>query len=82
MLFIGTAAIVSVFIIGFGLVYSNRIAGPLYKLEKFLKAKANGEVVGDVKFRDRDNFTEIATAMNDYVHSVDQAPVKTPAKIA
>ena len=69
MLFIGTAGLVSCLILGFGLIYSNRIAGPLYKLEKYLRAKTKGEFVGDVKFREKDNFQEVAVAINDYIHS-------------
>lgn len=69
IVFVVTAILVTLLIVMFGLIYSNRIAGPLYHLEKYLRQRIAGEQNGDVKFREHDNFPEIATVVNDYIHS-------------
>jgi sensor histidine kinase YesM len=47
-----------------GLILSHRIAGPLYRLRKHLDAVAAGTTLGDVKFREKDYFPEVADAYN------------------
>jgi hypothetical protein len=67
VVFIGTALMVSVIIVVFGLMYSNKIAGPLFHLRKHLKARMNGKTKNPLKFRDGDNFKELADAVNEYI---------------
>ncbi len=63
---LGTMCVVSGLIIAFGLVYSHRIAGPIFRLQKFLKEKREGTEKGQLSFRENDYFPEVAHAVNDY----------------
>lgn len=47
-----------------GLILSNRIAGPIYHLEKHLKGILDGKPTTEVKFRDRDFFQSTADLVN------------------
>lgn len=76
MVFVATAIVVSVIIVVFGLVYSNKIAGPLYHLKKHLRGKMAGEIKYDLKFRDGDNFMELAEVVNEYIHSQEKPQKK------
>jgi nitrogen fixation/metabolism regulation signal transduction histidine kinase len=46
-------------------IFSHRIAGPLYRLQRHLKAVAAGAEPGDVKFRRGDLYQELAEACNE-----------------
>lgn len=48
-----------------GLFMSHRVAGPLYRLQRYMQDIKDGKDVGDVKFRKRDFFPELADGMND-----------------
>ena len=58
-------------IVGFvgivGLVVTNRIAGPIYRLTKHLKSVAKGETTADLRFRDGDFFKEVETTFNEHM---------------
>ena len=47
-----------------GLIMSHRVAGPMYRLHRHMSDIAEGKTVGDVKFRDKDYFQEVAAAFN------------------
>jgi hypothetical protein len=47
-----------------GLLLSHRVAGPLYRLRKHLELVSEGKGHGNVKFRDKDYFPELADACN------------------
>jgi hypothetical protein len=64
---LASIGIVSGLIMLFGLVYSHRIAGPVYRLQKYLKDRIDGRVKGPVSFRDGDYFQELAETVNDFV---------------
>lgn len=49
---------------------SNRIAGPIYRLQDEMIKLANGETVGELRFRDGDHWEELATSFNSLVKSV------------
>jgi signal transduction histidine kinase len=51
-------------IVTLGLVFSHRIAGPLYKLHKHLLETSHKNKYSDVHFRKNDFFSEIADAYN------------------
>lgn len=54
----------------FGLLYSHRIAGPLYRLTKHLRAIADNQAEpARVAFRRGDYFQEIASAYNDQLEA-------------
>lgn len=66
---VGTICFVSMLICGFGLLYSHRIAGPIYRLQKYLKGRAEGLETGHLKFRDNDYFPELAEAVNNFIEA-------------
>ena len=60
LLLIFAIAILSVFI-------SHRTAGPIYKFEQIIRALASGKVVQEIKLRKRDEFYELASAINNLI---------------
>lgn len=64
MVFLATSAAVFAAMFAGGLILSNRVAGPVYRLHKHLTAVVNGETKEDVKFRDKDFFPELAVVVN------------------
>ncbi len=64
---VSTVLLVSLVIFGFGLVYSHRIAGPIYRLHKYFKGRANGTETDPLKFRQDDYFQEICESVNHYI---------------
>lgn len=44
---------------------SHKIAGPLYKVQKYLQGIRNGETITNLWFRKGDNFPEIAEEINE-----------------
>jgi sensor histidine kinase YesM len=57
-------AVLSIFIIATVTVISHRIAGPLYRLTKHMQEISDGQELGDVKFRAKDFFPELADTFN------------------
>ena len=60
LLLIFAIAIISVFI-------SHRVAGPIYKFERIIKDIALGKDVKEFKLRKRDEFYELALAINNLI---------------
>ena len=50
-----------------GLVYSHRIAGPVFRLERHMRGIASGKELTKIKFRTKDYFPELAEALNEMV---------------
>ncbi len=52
-----------------GLFYSHKIAGPLYRLEKYFTRHANEgkEILDEIKFREEDFFQEIPASINKFI---------------
>ena len=69
VLFLGITLLISIFV-------SHRIAGPLYKLNRYLKEAATGNLQGDLQFRKSDHFKELAESYNEMVNHV-QEKLKT-----
>ena len=61
-LFIALATFVIVAFVG--LIISNRMAGPLYRLRHHMNNVASGGEIQDIKFRDNDFFNDIAREYN------------------
>jgi methyl-accepting chemotaxis protein len=61
-------AITSLSIIGIatltGLVFSHRVAGPLFRLKNHFDRVARGETMSNINFRQGDYFDDVATAYN------------------
>ncbi len=50
--------------VGFYVIYSHRIAGPIYGSIKYLNEMSSGKKPGPLKFRKKDFFPELADAIN------------------
>jgi len=59
-----TAGIVLIALSIGGLILSNRVAGPLYRLRRHMDDIASGKIDTDVKFREKDFFPELANSFN------------------
>ena len=62
LLLVFAIAILSVFI-------SHRTAGPIYKFEQILRSLAQGKEVKEIKLRKRDEFYELASAINTLIQT-------------
>ena len=63
-LFILSSVIGTAFIFIYGMFFSHKIAGPLYRLHTHMMKVARGETDSDVSFRKGDFFPELADAYN------------------
>jgi len=63
-----TAAIAAI-----SVLFSHRIAGPLYRLEKNLDAIASGDLTVSTRFRGMDQLSSLADEMNAMVRSLNHA---------
>jgi len=71
-IFIVSAVIIGTILFVWGLFYSHRIAGPLYRINRDLREAAlNGQSLTNITTRDNDFFSEIPEAINLYCHSHD-----------
>ena len=57
--------IVSIFIVGKGILLSHRIAGPIYHIQNDLKKIADGDLLSETKTRSRDEFKSLVDSMNE-----------------
>jgi methyl-accepting chemotaxis protein len=60
-------ALIGVFLVTTVVLISHRIAGPLYHLNKHMQEIADGKELGEVRFRDKDFFMELASSFNRMV---------------
>ena len=67
IVFVVSSVILSIILCTFGLFFSHRIAGPIYRIQKvFNEASQDNQRIDRIKFRHDDFFQEIPTAMNKY----------------
>ena len=71
-IFVGTAAAVLLVSVIGGLLFSHRVAGPMYRLRKHFEAVARGETWSNVNFRNKDYFSDVADAYNEQQNYVRQ----------
>ena len=64
IVYVGVSAVAFVSTVVLGALYSHRIAGPLYRLNKHMKAIADGAEPAPVSFRRRDQFQELVESFN------------------
>ena len=64
MVYFGVSGVVFVLMMGLGVLYSHRIAGPFYRLNSHMTKIAHGAEPTPVKFRQRDQFQELAASFN------------------
>ncbi len=70
--FIAVAASISGVACIWGLFYSHKIAGPLYRLQRYFTAAAadSSQLKNKIYFRDDDFFQEVPDSINRYIDSV------------
>lgn len=76
---VATMCAVSLLIVGFGLLYSHRIAGPIYRLQKYLRERTEGTETGALYFRQNDYFPELADSVNSYINTKKEKPKQKKA---
>lgn len=64
-IFAGTVIVVCAMLIAYGLIYSNRIAGPIFQLRKYLLAYSRGKTEAPIHFREADLFPELGPLVNE-----------------
>ena len=64
LLYFTVSGLVFVVMMGLGILYSHRIAGPLYQLDRKMRRIASGEEPSPLQFRRRDQFVELAESFN------------------
>jgi hypothetical protein len=69
-IFLVSAVLVGSILFVWGLFYSHRIAGPMFRINRDLREAAlNGQSLSSLKTRDKDFFKEVPEAINLYCHS-------------
>lgn len=63
-------------------LFSHRIAGPLYRFEKTLKQIEDGDLTARINLRKSDQLTEIKEAFNSLTHSLDARVGKIKAHLS
>lgn len=63
-------AIITAAIAAISVLFSHKIAGPIYRLEKNLEAIGSGDLTVDTKFRGKDQLTVLASEINGMVRSL------------
>ena len=54
----------------FGLFFSHRITGPIYRINRFLKEMVDGDLSGEIRLRKSDEFQNVAATINDLLKSL------------
>jgi methyl-accepting chemotaxis protein len=65
MLYAVTSILIVLATVALHLVYSHRIAGPAYHIGLEAARIAQGNLTGNIKFRKKDNLTDMADLLND-----------------
>lgn len=71
MAFLGLLALVTLFSIGYGVLLSHKIAGPLHRLKSHLLESAESLEIKTLAFRPGDFFLDIPVAYNKFKESFD-----------
>jgi methyl-accepting chemotaxis protein len=66
LIFLGVAIVVNLVVILGGLWLSNRIAGPIYRVETSLKELAEGRSIQPISFRKSDFFPDLVMLINQF----------------
>jgi hypothetical protein len=76
LIYLATGAVVCAILLAHGLYLSNRVAGPLYNLQKYLQDYLSGRRQGTLQFREKDYFQELASVVSE---TVERSRVVKPA---
>jgi methyl-accepting chemotaxis protein len=69
-LYFTVSAVVFALMMGLGIMYSHRIAGPMYQLNNKMKRIAAGEELTPIRFRRKDQFQELAENFNAMIEKL------------
>jgi methyl-accepting chemotaxis protein len=72
--YFGVSAVAFVVMVGLGILYSHRIAGPLHNLNNRMKQIAQGDAPSPVRFRRKDQFRELAESFNAMISKLKEPP--------
>ena len=73
-LYFAVSGVVFVLMMGLGILYSHRIAGPLHHLDHRMRQIAGGEDPSPLIFRRRDQFRELAESFNAMIAKLRDRP--------
>ncbi|MCK9419670.1 MAG: methyl-accepting chemotaxis protein [Nitrospirae bacterium] len=65
ILYAVTSFLIVLAMVALHLVYSHRIAGPAYRISLEAARISQGDLTGNIKFRRKDNLTDMADLLND-----------------
>ena len=71
-IYFGVSGVVFVMMMGLGIRYSHRIAGPLHQLSNKMRAIADGADLSPVAFRRNDEFVELASSFSAMVETLNK----------
>ena len=69
--FLFTTIFIFIYLVVFGLILSNRIAGPLIKLRSYFEDMAETGKLKKISFRDGDFFKEIEVSFNESIDKLE-----------
>lgn len=72
--YFGVSAVAFVVMVGLGIFYSHRIAGPLHNLNSKMKQIAGSGTPATVNFRRKDQFRELADSFNAMIAALEKPP--------
>jgi methyl-accepting chemotaxis protein len=73
-LYFAVSGLVFVLMMGLGILYSHRIAGPLHHLDSKMRRIASGEAPSPLNFRRRDQFQELVESFNAMIVKLRDRP--------
>jgi methyl-accepting chemotaxis protein len=72
--YFGVSAVAFVVMVGLGILYSHRIAGPLHNLNNRMRQIAESGTPAPVRFRRKDQFQELAESFNAMIARLSKPP--------
>ena len=65
-----------------GLILSNRIAGPIYRIKRFLRQVSSGDYGEQLKLREKDELQDIAAAINHLVSKLSSEQTRRHERVS
>jgi methyl-accepting chemotaxis protein len=67
-LFLASFALILVLQVVIGLIYSHRIAGPIFRIQKYLGSWSKANAAEKLEIRSKDDFQELASVINEFIN--------------
>jgi len=74
LVYFGVSVVAFVVMVGLGILYSHRIAGPLHHLHRRMQEIAAGAAPSPLRFRRKDQFQELADSFNAMIAKLKERP--------